>query len=195
MRSLARSEGTADGFRRGPGGIESRRRLDLSQVYREHYRSLVRFLYRRTGDPARAEDLAQEAFVRALAHRPARPRAWLFTVAANLARDEGRRDAVRRRHLELVRREAPVPALDPTADVSLERQEAIRRVRAALAQLTDRDRDALLMWEEGLSYDEIATALGLSPGSMGTTLARARKRLGEAYRGLESEGRDEDVAH
>ena len=42
--------------------------LDLSQVYREHYRSLVRFLYRRTGDQGKAEDLAQEAFVRAIEH-------------------------------------------------------------------------------------------------------------------------------
>ena len=62
--------------------------MDLSQVYREHYRSLVRFLYRRIGDLARAEDLAQAAFVRALDHQPAKPRAWLFTVAANLARAE-----------------------------------------------------------------------------------------------------------
>ena len=52
--------------------------MDLSQVYREHYRSLVRYLYRRIGDQARAEDLAQEAFVRALEHEPADPRPWLF---------------------------------------------------------------------------------------------------------------------
>ena len=80
--------------------------MDLSQVYREHYRSLVRYLYRRIGDQARAEDLAQEAFVRALEHEPADPRPWLFTVATNLARDEGRRSAVRRRHLSLDKAEA-----------------------------------------------------------------------------------------
>lgn len=169
--------------------------MNLSQVYREHYRSLVRFLYRRTGDLARAEDLAQEAFVRALEHQPEKPRAWLFTVAANLARDEGRRDTVRRRHLELVRTEATARPPEPAPDSALERQETVQRVRSALAELTERDRDALLLWEEGFSYDEIAESLGLSRGSIGTTLARARSRLAAAYTELEESGSGEDVAH
>lgn len=163
--------------------------MDLSQIYREHYRSLVRFLYRRTGDQARAEDLAQEAFVRALEHQPSRPRAWLFTVAANLARDEGRRTAVRRRHLSLVKAEAEARPPEPGPEVALERREKIRRVQGALARLAERDREALLLWEEGFSYDEIAEVLGLSRGSMGTTLSRARTRLAAAYAELE---RDED---
>ncbi len=169
--------------------------MDLSQVYREHYRSLVRFLYRRIGDLARAEDLAQEAFVRALEHRPSRPRAWLFTVAANLARDEGRRAAVRRRHLTLIKAEAEAKPPEPPPDVALERREAVRRVQAALARLAERDRGALLLWEEGFAYDEIAEALGLSRGSIGTTLARARTRLAAAFEAMKSEGSEEDVAH
>jgi RNA polymerase sigma factor (sigma-70 family) len=168
--------------------------LDLSQVYREHYRSLVRFLHRRIGDQARAEDLAQEAFVRALEHQPANPRGWLFTVAANLARDEGRRDSVRRRHLTLIKAEAEARPPEPGPEVALERHETVRRVRAALARLAERDREALLLWEEGFSYDEIAEVLGLSRGSIGTTLARARTRLAAAYEEL-SEGSEEDVAH
>jgi RNA polymerase sigma-70 factor, ECF subfamily len=47
--------------------------------------------------------------------------------------------------------------------------------------LAERDRLALLMREEGLDYHEIAEALGLSVGSIGTTLSRARRRLVEAY--------------
>ncbi|UCC72230.1 MAG: RNA polymerase sigma factor [Gemmatimonadota bacterium] len=169
--------------------------MDLSQVYREHYRSLVRFLYRRIGDQARAEDLAQEAFVRALEHKPDKPRAWLFTVAANLARDEGRRASVRRRHLTLIKAEAEARPPEPGPEVALERRETVRRVRAALERLADRDREALLLWEEGFSYDEIAEVLGLSRGSIGTTLARARTRLAAALDSVEREGSDEDVAH
>lgn len=167
--------------------------MDLSQVYREHYRSLVRFLYRRIGDLARAEDLAQEAFVRALEHRPSQPRAWLFTVAANLARDEGRRASVRKRHLTLIKSEASAAAPEPGPEVALERRERALRVRAALARLAERDREALLLWEEGFSYDEIAAVLGLSRGSIGTTLARARRRLAEAFAEIESTEND-DVA-
>lgn len=169
--------------------------MDLSDVYREHYGSLVRFLYRRIGDPARAEDLAQEAFVRALEHKPARPKPWLFTVAMNLARDEQRKDSVRRRHLTLVRTELESRPQDPPADVKVERQEDVRRVRAALAELAERDRDALLLREEGFSYEEIAEQLGLAAGSVGTTLARARARFVEAYGQITKDEGEDHVAH
>jgi RNA polymerase sigma-70 factor (ECF subfamily) len=169
--------------------------LDLHQLYREHYRSLVRFLYRRTGDGARAEDLAQEAFVRAIEHQPDKPRAWLFAVASNLARDEGRKSSVRRHHLTLIKAEAKSEPAAPGPEVALERQETVRQVQTALAELGKRDREALLLWEEGLSYDEIAGILDLSRGSIGTTLSRARSRLAEAYARLESKGNDQDVAH
>ena len=68
---------------------------ELEQLYQSTYTAVVRFLYRKVWDAERAEDLAQEVFVRALAHRPEKPRAWVFAVAANLARDEARA-AVRR---------------------------------------------------------------------------------------------------
>ena len=55
-------------------------------------------------------------------------------------------------------------------------------VRAALDQLTERDREVLLLKAEGFNYDEIAATLGLAKGAIGTTLARARRRLVEAYR-------------
>src|SRR2546425_135997 len=68
---------------------------DLADVYRTTYRALVRFLYRKVWDAERAEDLAQEAFARALVHKPAHARGWLFVVAANMARDDARRAARR----------------------------------------------------------------------------------------------------
>ena len=55
------------------------------------------------------------------------------------------------------------------------------QVRAALEQLTPRDREVLLLWDSGLSYDEIAAQTGLARGAIGTTLARARRRLVEAF--------------
>ena len=173
--------------------------MDLSQVYSEHYRSLVRFLYRRSGDQALAEDLAQEAFVRAIEHQPEQPKAWLFQVAANLMRDDFRRRAVRRRHLELVGSErgaVPTGASESTPpDLALQRSEAAGLVRAALDELAPNDRDGLLLREEGLSYDEIAEVIGLSKGSVGTTLSRARSRLTAAYQRLEAEGSRNNASH
>ena len=79
---------------------------DWSSVYREVYPDLVRFLHRKVWDAERAQDLAQEVFVRALDQNPDNPRAWLFTVASNLARDEARAAVRKKRHLELLKGEA-----------------------------------------------------------------------------------------
>jgi len=170
-----------------PGNDVEGGALELAEAYREHYRSLVRFLYRRTGDQAEAEDLAQEAFVRALEHRPERPRPWLYRVATNLVRDAGRKKAVRRRHLSLVQDEQDRSGA-PGPEVELSRRQTVARVRAALEELSSRDRDCLLLQEEGLSYEEIAAVTGLAVGSIGTTLSRARRRLAEAFEAIEDEG-------
>ena len=146
-------------------------------------------LYRRTGDRDRAEDLAQETFARAVAAPPDNPRPWLFAVALNLVREDGRRTVTRGRRLELLRSEQDRPAAGP--DTDLERNEEVARVRAALARLNERDREALLLKAEGFGYDEIASTLGLAKGAVGTTLARARRRLVEAYR---AQDRGNDVA-
>lgn len=161
---------------------------DWATVYEQTYDDLVRFLYRKVWDVDQAQDFAQEAFVRALTRDPARPKAWLFTVALNLVRDDARQ-AARHRHLTLARAR-PDPAPDPASVV--ERREQTALVRAALDWLTERDRDVLLLWDAGLDYDEIAEQTGLARGAIGTTLARARKRLIEAYAAME--GRDHDAA-
>jgi RNA polymerase sigma-70 factor (ECF subfamily) len=155
---------------------------DWAEVYRVTFPDLVRFLYHKVWEADRAEDLAQEAFVRALPHDPENPRAFVFTVAANLARDEARTAIRRRKHLELVKAE-PVTHTESPAD-GLERREQERAVQAALAQLSERDREVLLLWDAGLDYDEIAAQTGLARSAIGTTLTRARRRLVEAHRGL-----------
>lgn len=152
---------------------------DLADVYRTTYPALVRFLYRKVWDAERAEDLAQEAFSRALAHRPENPRGWLFVVAANMARDEARKAARERRHLTLLAAEPQDER--PSPEEILDDEARRHRVREALDQLTPRDREVLLLWDAGLSYDEIAAQTGLARTAVGTTLARARRRLVEAY--------------
>jgi len=155
---------------------------DVERLFRTYNAPLVRYLTRRLGDRDWAEEVAQETFLRALRQdRIDNERAWLFAVATNLVRDEARKDARRRRHLALLaeRERAEGPAeQEPT---SLERAQEAAMARRAVDALAERDRLALLMREEGLSYEEIAVALELSPGSVGTTLSRARRRLVEVY--------------
>ena len=94
---------------------------------------------------------------------------------------------MRKRHLELVKGE-PERGLSPDPAQELEAREQMASVRAALSRLGDRDREVLLLWDAGLSYDEIASQTSLARSAIGTTLARARRRLIEAHE--EVEGRN-----
>jgi len=168
---------------------------ELERLYQTTYASVVRFLYRKVWDADRAEDLAQEVFIRAMAHRPEKPRAWVFAVAANLARDEARSAIRRRRHLTLLTNEPSMLSTPETpADEAVEHDERVGQVKEALSELSNRDREVLLLWDAGLSYPEIAEQSGLAVGAVGTTLARARKRLIETYDRQEA-GRKQHAAH
>jgi RNA polymerase sigma-70 factor (ECF subfamily) len=163
---------------------------DVERLFRTYNAQLVRYLTRRLGDRDWAEEVAQETFVRALRQESmTNERAWLFAVATNLVRDEARKDARRRRHLALLAEQEREAAVEPEV-TTLERAQEAALARKAVDALAERDRLALLMREEGLDYNEIAEALELSPGSVGTTLSRARRRLVESYEALQHE-RDE----
>jgi len=162
--------------------------IDWNDLYRTTFPDLVRFLHRKVWDAERARDLAQEAFVRALAHEPKKPRAWLFQVAANLARDEARTAIRRKKHLVLLKAEAEVrqeATPDPTTEMA--ERERWSHVKGALDALSENDREALLLWDAGQSYTEIARHTGLAVGAIGTTLARARRRLADAYNAREQD--------
>jgi RNA polymerase sigma-70 factor (ECF subfamily) len=158
--------------------------VDYEVLFARLYPSLQRYLLRLTGDADVADDLAQEAFVRLL-RQPIREdevRPWLFTVAMNLVRDRARKTERRHRLLstgpELVTR-APLP------DEDAERGERVLRVRGVLDQLPERDRQLLLMREEGFRYEEIATVVGVAPASVGTLIARALRRFAALYASTE----------
>jgi RNA polymerase sigma-70 factor (ECF subfamily) len=154
---------------------------DTERLFATYHAMLVRYLTRRLGDRDWADEIAQETFVRALRQDEiVNERSWLFAVANNLVRDEARKDMRRRRHLELLaaeQRDAQVEA----PDIAMERALDAADARRALDALAERDRQALLLREEGLDYPEIAEILGVAVGSVGTTLSRARRRLAESY--------------
>jgi RNA polymerase sigma-70 factor (ECF subfamily) len=154
--------------------------VDFDGIFHRLYPALFRYLHRLTGDPDAAEDIAQEAFVRLLRQNLTEPevRPWLFTVAMNLVRDRARKSERRQRLL------TTAPALvKPTAlpDEDVERSERITVVREVLDRLPQRDRQLLLMREEGFKYEEIASVVGVAPASVGTLIARALRRFVEAY--------------
>ena len=154
--------------------------MDYERLFGRLYPSLFRYLLRLTGDGDVAEDLAQEAFVRLLRQtipeEEARP--WLFTVAVNLVRDRARKTD---RQQRLLATSPPEVTRAPLPDEELERTEQVRRVRAVLNQLAERDQHLLLMREEGFRYEEIARVVGVAPASVGTLIARALRRFAALY--------------
>ena len=163
-------------------------KTDWGAVYSATYSDLVRFLHRKVWDVDRAQDLAQEAFVRVLDADPDNPRAWLFTVASNLARDEARAAVRRKKHMVLIKGEAEARQRDaPQMTDEAERREKMEAVRSALEMLSEKDRTVLLLWDAGFNYDEIAAQVNISKGAVGTTLARARAKLVEAHGRLEGQ--------
>lgn len=162
---------------------------DIERLFRDHHTPIVRYLTRQLNDADVAEELAQETFVRAMRYlqsssKPvSNERAWLFAVATNLVRDAVRRDARQRKHLEALR--AELDDVEPElAEVSPEELHRAALAQQALHNIPERDRAALFMSQEGLNYQEIAAALGLSVQSVGTTLTRARKKVVQGYEAL-----------
>ena len=147
---------------------------DVDRLFREYHQPLVRYLTRRLGDRDWAEEVAQETFLRAVKQETiVSERSWLFAVATNLVRDEARKDVRRRRRLELLREQARADEIVEPEPLNIERAEEAAFARKALDMLTERDREALLMREEGLDYTEIAGALDESQRRAAGETARA----------------------
>jgi len=145
-------------------------------LYELYYRDVFRFALFLTGDVTRAEDLTADTFVRAWTARDRirqeTVRAYLLTIARNLYRDSLR---ATRLHVVLDDR---LPDRAPGVDVRVERTSAVRQVCARLRNVARGDRRALLMYAmRGMSYPEIAAALGISVAAVKSRIFRAREAL------------------
>ncbi len=137
-----------------------------------------------------ADDLAQEVFVRVFVHRRnyrhgSKFSTWLFTIAANLAKNEIRR-RVRRRNwfsldaLQEVLKDSAIQLADPTEgrEATLEREQLREAVGRAIATVPEKYRVALVLRDiEGLSYEEIAQVLQIPGGTVRSRINRARGML------------------
>jgi RNA polymerase sigma factor (sigma-70 family) len=151
-------------------------RVDLEQVFRCTYPRVVGVAARVLGSRSDAEDVAQEVFLAfGRSSVPAdQAMGWLSVAAAHTALNQlrsGRRRASREQAV------AHGGAVSPDVADTVVTLEERRRVRAALAQLPRRQAVALVLRHSGLSYAEVAAALDLSPGSVGTTVRRAESAL------------------
>ena len=158
------------------GSVRGAVRADLDEIFRRDYQLVVGVAARVLGSRDQAEDVAQEVFVSfGRSSVPAgEARAWLSVAAAHTALNllrSGRRRASRE---ENAAAHDGVASDAAEAVVTLEER---RRVRAALGRLPRKQAVALVLRHSGLSYADVAAALDLSPGSVGTTVRRAESAL------------------
>ena len=161
-------------------------------VFREHWAQVYRLLSRLVGDPAEAEDLALETFVRLYQKYPlheaaANPAGWLHRVATNLGLHSIRSWKRRERYEMTAGKYAleETPEARPAEIIAQEEDRLL--VRLALSQMNERQSQLLILRYSGLSYKEIAQSLKLAPTSIGPLLLRAEHEFEKQYRALAKE--------
>jgi RNA polymerase sigma-70 factor, ECF subfamily len=148
-------------------------------------RGIARYVH----DPAAAEDLAQEAFIRLVievraGRTPDHIGSWLHRVGYNLAMSRGRRISVAERHVADVSQSGE--GISPEVlTLESERDDGLR---AALATLGGVDRTALVLASQGYRTMEIARSIGRSNGATRTLLCRARTKLRGVILAADAEG-------
>lgn len=162
------------------------------EIFDCHYPAVCRQLTCLLGSRTAAEDVAQETFIRLYRTPPREPlnlEGWLARVATNLAYNHIRSEQSRRR------REAGAgcvcEAVEAGPEEALVRNEDAAVTREVLELLPEKDRSCLLLRFSGMSYSEIARAVGVKESSVGTLLARARARFRSEF--IRLKGSDEGV--
>ena len=152
-------------------------RADLDEIFRRDYPRVVGVAARVLGSRDQAEDVAQEVFLSfgRSSVPAAEARGWLSVAAAHTALNllrSGRRRASR----EETAAAADDAVVSDVAEAVVTLEER-SRVRAALARLPRKQAVALVLRHSGMGYADVAAALDLSPGSVGTTVRRAESAL------------------
>ncbi len=164
----------------------------FEELFLKHWASINRLLTRLTGDPTEAEDLAMETFFRLYQHPPktgadSNVPGWLYRVATNLGL-HSIRSFQRRQRYELAAGKAALddpPENQPARLVDSQEEHSI--ARRVLSQMKPRQAQLLSLRYSGLSYQEVARALGLSPASVGPLLLRAEREFARIYRSFSKE--------
>ncbi len=163
-------------------------------LVRIHETRLIAAMVHVTGNSHDAEEVTQEAFIRAFLkldtfQQNSQFFTWLYRIGFNIALTRRRR---LRPKVSLDQRRESIgdDAIDPgpTIDAGLMTDDSIALVRGALARLTDQHREILVLREmEDATYEEIAEILQLSIGTVRSRLNRARKNLRTAIETIEAE--------
>lgn len=163
--------------------------LAFETLVERYYADCLRFAVHFLGEPADAEEVVQDTFVRAyraLARYRDRQRfkAWLFSILTNRCRSSRARVQRRRRVLADYHAEPSDSGTRPDAEPGS--VEILRRIRAALDELPASQREAFLLHSvEGVGYEEMSAITGAGISALKMRVKRAREQLAELLRDLD----------
>ncbi len=156
--------------------------MTFNELYKAHYDHIYRFCFRFVGDADKAADLCQDTFLK-LFHRMKAPsqnikneRAWLYKVAGNLCINAVAQKNNRTSILDTIHNNSSDGQNPESTFIVSETNEMIR---LALEQFEPKQRMLLLMYQDGLSYKEMAEATEIPLNSVGKTLWRSIEKLSE----------------
>jgi RNA polymerase sigma factor (sigma-70 family) len=162
--------------------------VEFEAIFQAHWSRVYGAVFRIVGDRHEAEDLTLEVFWR-LHQRPPEEQSnlvgWLYRVGTNLALNAIRARKRRERYELEAGKNVLKTSAAPNPLVVVERSQERAYVRYVLSKMRPRSAQILILRYSGLSYAEIATALRVSPKSVGTLLARAERQFERRYRALE----------
>ena len=158
----------------------------VQALFEELRLPVFRYVMRKTKDSGRAEDITQESFLRLFRHLKQEgtvdnPKAWLFTVANNLAIDASRRESRIQDLDEATRIEDAQVSDDNPEKITLQR-ERLERLRSAVLNLTNLERECLHLRAEGLRYREIADLMNASVSNITDAVRRATLKLSREFK-------------
>ena len=144
-------------------------------LVQEHKRTIYTVCYMFSHNKAEIDDLFQEILIRlwnGFDHYEGRSsaRTWVYRVALNTAINQDKKE---RRRIETV----PLTLdIDPF-EADNPKTEQVRKLHDLISQLELIDRSLVLLWLEGISYDEIGAIIGITPNNVGVRLARIKEKL------------------
>ena len=161
-------------------------KVSIEDCFRDEESPLLRYAYSLVRRREVAEELVQEAFMRAHQHwnEVEKPKAWLYRAVRNLALNHLRKHKRESLSEEEMHEESQV-----LPDQQTRRLEVAAQLRALMAEMSESDRELIrLKYEEDLSYATIGEKLGIGVGNVGYRLHHLLKSLGDGLKRVGVDG-------
>jgi RNA polymerase sigma-70 factor (ECF subfamily) len=163
----------------------AREKIEFEEAFSLHHRTVFRAARSVVQDPALAEDVTQETFLKLYKHQDSITdsemlRPWLIRVAINVAKNT-LRGKIRANTRDENYVKETVGTSAPSVEIDYEEHDGVNEIYRALNKIKEPLRSCLILKQQGLSYKEIASSLELNEGSIGTFVARARAEFSRFY--------------